>query len=119
VDTLVGDFGNPPSHLHVEIVMVGWLASQQSTQEVTPHILHTRFDLALGLCTIRPAQPRRKIPVPCEIEKDSVPNNLASLSRRVRDASSELRRRNNAYWEQLGIELRELARWADSLGGGR
>jgi hypothetical protein len=26
---------------------------------------------------------------------------------------------NNAYWEQLGLELREIARWADSLGGGR
>jgi hypothetical protein len=26
---------------------------------------------------------------------------------------------SNAYWKKLAIELREVARWADSLGGGR
>lgn len=70
---------DPPSHLRVEIVVVGGLTSQQSTREVAPHILHTRFNLAFGLCAIGQAQPRRETPAPCEVEEDGVPNNLAAL----------------------------------------
>ena len=50
--TPVGNLCQPAAHLAVELREVVRLASQQSAEEVAPHILYARFNLALGLRTI-------------------------------------------------------------------
>jgi len=42
---LVGHFSHPPSQLRVQDGEAGRFASQQSAQDVVPHVLHTQLDL--------------------------------------------------------------------------
>src|ERR1043166_6129186 len=55
-----------------KVHQAGGFAALQSTYKVAPHILHARFDLALGLRAARPAQPRAEAPVTREVQKHRV-----------------------------------------------
>src|ERR1700678_638682 len=79
VHALVSDAVHPLPQFRVEVHQTGWLPTQQPTHEVSPYILYARLDLALGLRTIGPAQPRSKTPVPREVQKHRVPDDLPAL----------------------------------------
>src|SRR5262245_53808611 len=77
--SLVGYFPFPDTKLCVQIFQTGRLLSLQAAQEVPPHILHSRFHLALGLRTVWPAQPWLESPVARKVQEHRVPDNLTSL----------------------------------------
>src|SRR6266849_3341812 len=81
VHALVRYTPNPLAHLRIQIAQAVGFAPLQATQEVPPHILHTRFHFPFRLCPVRPAQSRREPPVPREVHKHWVPDDLASLVR--------------------------------------
>jgi hypothetical protein len=69
MDSLVGHLRNPTAKFGVEIREVRRPAALRSAQEVSPHVLHSRFHLAFGLGPVRTAQPRRETPVAREVEE--------------------------------------------------
>src|SRR4029077_1173671 len=79
VNSLIGHLRYPAAEFGVEIREVCRLTTLQSAQEVSPHILHSRFHFAFGLRPVWTAQPRRETPVAREVEKDSVPDDLATF----------------------------------------
>src|SRR6266478_6519949 len=81
VHTLVGYTPNPLAQLRIQIAQAVWFAPLQATQKVPPHILHARFHFPFRLCAIRPAQPRRESPIPREVQKHRMPDDLAPLVR--------------------------------------
>src|SRR5229473_6745751 len=81
VHALVRYTPNPLAQLRIQIAQAVWFAPLQATQKVPPHILHTRFHFPFRLCPVRPAQSRREPPVPREVHKHWVPDDLASLVR--------------------------------------
>src|ERR1700691_4672091 len=76
---LVSDFIHPLPQLGVEVHQTRRFPSQQSAHKVSSYVLDARLDLAFGLRPIRAAQARAETPVPCEVQKHGVPNNLASV----------------------------------------
>src|SRR6516165_3039723 len=79
VHTLVGHGRNPLAQLRIHVRETMRLASLQPAKEVPPQVLHSGFDLALGLRSIRPAQLRREDPVARKIQKHRMPDDLATL----------------------------------------
>jgi len=75
VDALIGNGHNPVHQALIEMIQrVEGLAPQEALD-----VLHARFDLALGLGPVGPAQPRPKAPVGTEVPEDGVPLDPAAL----------------------------------------
>src|ERR1043165_5528413 len=81
MNALVGNIPNPLSQPTVQVVEACRFTTLKATQEVPTHVLHARFDLALRLCPIWPAQSRTKAPIPREIQKHRIPHDLATIVR--------------------------------------
>src|ERR1700730_696571 len=79
MNSLVGHLRYPTAELAVEVRAIRRLTSLQSTEKVSPHMLHSRFHFAFGLGPVRTAQPRRETPVAREVKEDRVPYDLATL----------------------------------------
>jgi len=75
VDALIGHRDNPVQQGLVEMIQrAEGLAPQEALD-----VLHTRFDLALGLGPVGPAKPRPEAPVGAEVPEDGVPLDPAAL----------------------------------------
>jgi len=75
VDPLIGNGHDPVHQALVEMIQrVEGLAPQEALD-----VLDARFDLALGLGPVGPAQPRLEAPVGAEVPEDGVPLDPASL----------------------------------------
>src|ERR1051326_4459850 len=79
VHTLVGNLPDPLLQVPIEVNQGAGLLALQSAQEVPAHILDAGFNLAFRLSAIRPAQSGAKTPVPGEIQKHRMPDNLATF----------------------------------------
>jgi len=75
VEALVGNGHDPVHQALVEMIQrVEGLAPQEALD-----VLHTRFDLALGLGPVGSAQPRPEAPVGAEVPEDGVPLDPAAF----------------------------------------
>jgi len=79
VHPLVGHFPDPLPQLPIEVDQAARFAALKSTQEVPAYILHAGFNLAFRLSAIGSAKPRPKTPVPGEIQKHRMPDDLATF----------------------------------------
>src|ERR1700722_8889228 len=76
---LVGHCRYPLPQLGIHLRQAVRFASLQSAKKVPAQVLHSRFDLPLGLRSIRPAQPWCESPVPRKIQKHRMPDDLAAF----------------------------------------
>ena len=76
---LVGHGRNPLAQLRIHIREAMRFAPLQSAETIPAQVFQSRFNLALGLRSIRPAQPRCEAPVPRKIQKHRMPDDLATL----------------------------------------
>jgi len=72
-------FPHPGPQLCVEIIQAAGLASLQPTQKIPADVLYARFDPALGLRPVRPAEPGREAPIAGEVQKYRVPDDLTAV----------------------------------------